>query len=404
MIDIFLGRQAIYDRKGKVYAYELLFRSGDAKNQGAAFIEDGDGASSQVLLNAFMEIGLERIAGDARAFVNLTKSLISCDHPLLQQKDRMVMEILEDVTVDEELIEKASSLTKMGVELALDDYAFDSVWDPLLPWVKFVKVEVPALSLDQIRDALPKLRQYDLKLLAEKVETREEYEALREMGFDYFQGFYFSRPELVQGKSLQENQMVVLRLLSELNHPETRIEEIEHLIKQDAGLSYKALRYINSAAVGMRREITSIGQAVVIMGLKRIRAWTNLMVMAKLENRPQDHYLTALVRANLCDKLVRKLNPNEDAGYTTGLLSTLDLLLSQPLETILQELSLTDSINKALLKGDDLLGRALECTRQAETGDWHLIDCPGIERNQLYQLYLEASEQAFQEQRLLQSR
>jgi EAL and modified HD-GYP domain-containing signal transduction protein len=403
MKDIFLGRQAIYDRNERVFAYELLFRSGDPEHQGAAFIEDGDGATSQVLLNTFMEIGLERIAGEARAFVNLTENLIGCDHPLLQQKARMVMEILEEVTVDDALIEKVSCLSKMGLELALDDYAFDPVWDPLLPWVKFVKVEVPALSLDQIRDNLPKLRQHDLKLLAEKVETREEYEALREMGFDYFQGFYFSRPELVQGKSLQENQMVVLRLLSELNQPETSIDEIEHLIKQDAGLSYKTLRYINSAAMGMRREITSIGQAVVIMGLNRIRAWTNLMVMARLENRPQDHYLMALVRANLCDKLVRKLNPDEDAGYTTGLLSTLDLLLSQPLDVILQELSLTDSINKALLSGDDLLGQALLCTRQAEAGDWHQIECPGIERGELYQLYLEASEQAFQEQRLLRN-
>jgi EAL and modified HD-GYP domain-containing signal transduction protein len=403
MKDIFLGRQAIYDRNERVYAYELLFRSGDPAHQGAAFIEDGDGATSQVLLNTFMEIGLERIAGDARAFVNLTENLIGCDHPLLQQKERMVMEILEEVTVDDALVEKVSCLSKMGLELALDDYAFDPVWDPLLPWVKFVKVEVPALSLDQIRGNLPKLRQYDLKLLAEKVETREEYEALREMGFDYFQGFYFSRPELIQGKSLQENQMVVLRLLSELNQPETSIEEIEHLIKQDAGLSYKTLRYINSAAMGMRREITSIGQAVVIMGLNRIRAWTNLMVMARLENRPQDHYLMALVRANLCDKLVRKLNPDEDAGYTTGLLSTLDLLLSQPLDLILQELSLTDSINRALLSGDDLLGKALQCTRQAEASNWHLVDYPGIERGELYQLYLEASEQAFQEQRLLRN-
>ncbi|MCU7844118.1 MAG: HDOD domain-containing protein [Candidatus Thiodiazotropha sp. (ex Monitilora ramsayi)] len=402
MKDIYLGRQAIYDRDSKLFAYELLFRSADPDTPDIKTVLDGDGATSEVLLNTFMEIGLERIAGDSRIFINLTKNLIACDHPLVQQKDRVVMELLEDIPVDETLVERVSCLAKMGVKLALDDYIFDPAWDPLLPWVSIVKLEIPALNLEQIRSGLPKLRQHKLKLLAEKVETRDVYNALHEMGFDYFQGYYFSRPELIGGKTLEENQMVVLRMLAELNRPDVSISEIENLIKQDAGLSYKTLRYINSAAVGIPRKITSIGQAVIMMGLNRIRAWTNLLVMTGLTNRPQDHYLTALVRAHLCDLLVRTVDPQDDAGFTVGLLSILDLLLNQSLEKILDELSLCDSIRDALLTGDGVAGKALTCVRQVEAGEWHLIDFPGVERDQIYQLYLTASEQAFLEQRSLQ--
>ncbi|MCU7851485.1 MAG: HDOD domain-containing protein [Candidatus Thiodiazotropha sp. (ex Monitilora ramsayi)] len=402
MKDIYLGRQAIYDRKGKLFAYELLFRSADTDNAGLKALLDGDGATSEVLLNTFIEIGLERIAGDSRIFINLTRNLIACDHPLVQQKDRVVMELLEDIPVDESLVERVACLSKMGIQLALDDYVFDPIWDPLLPWVHIIKLEIPALSLEQIQTGLPKLRQHNLKLVAEKVETREMYTALHEMGFDYFQGFYFSRPELVGGKRLEENQMVVLRLLAELNRPDTSIREIETLIGQDAALSYKTLRYINSAAVGMPRKIESIGQAVIIMGLRRIRAWASLLVMTGLKNRPQDHYLMALVRAHLCERLVECVNPQDDTGFTVGLLSILDLLLSQPMPEIVRELSLSDQINAALLMGEGISGKALQCARQVEAGEWHLIDFPGVDRDKVYQLYLAASEQAFQEQQSLQ--
>ncbi len=401
MQDIYLGRQAIYDRDGGLYAYELLYRSGVAEDGEPLRLRDADGATSEVLLNTFMEIGLERIAGESRIFINLTRNLIEYDHPLLQDKDRLVMELLEDIPVDDSLVEKVTSLAKLGVTLALDDYVFDPVWDPLLPWVSIVKLEIPALTMEQIAAGLPKLRQHNLILLAEKIETREEYETLREMGFDLFQGFFFSRPEMLSGKRLEENQTVVLRLLSALNRPDIGIDEIETLISQDAGLSYKTLRYINSAAIGIPRKIDSIGQAVVYMGLRRIRAWINLMVIAGLKGRPEDHYLMALVRAHLCDRLLQQADPDNDSGFLIGLFSILDLLMSRPLTDILHELSLADEVNLALLEGKGIAGQALHCTLQVETGEWHRVDFPGLNREQVHALYLEASEQAFQEKRVL---
>ncbi len=403
MKNIYLGRQAIYDRHGELYAYELLYRSADADNNGLRALLNADSASSEVLLNTFMEIGLERIAGDSRVFINLTRNLIHGDHPLVQQKDRVVMELLEDIVVDQALIDEAICLAKLGVTLALDDYIFDPAWDPLLPWVGIVKLEIPALTLEQIREGLPKLRQHNLKLLAEKIETREEYEALHDLGFDLFQGFFFSRPELIGGQRLEENQAVVLQLLATLNRPDAEIDEIEHLISQDAGLSYKILRFINSAAIGIPRKIDSIGQAVVYVGLRRIRAWVSLLVMAGLEERPEDHYLMALVRAHLCDQLVTLTAPNKGCGFLVGLLSILDLLLRRPLEEILPELSLAEEIAQALLANEGVAGEALRCTLQVEAGEWHRVDYPGLSREQVHELYLNASEQAFMEQRALKS-
>ncbi|MEJ2455533.1 MAG: HDOD domain-containing protein [Candidatus Thiodiazotropha sp.] len=403
MKDIYLGRQAIYDRHSALYAYELLYRSTDADNDGLKTLLDADSASSEVLLNTFMEIGLERIAGDSRIFINLTRNLIDCDHPLVQQKDRVVMELLEDIPVDEQLIEEVICLSKLGVTLALDDYVFDPIWDPLLPWVSIVKLEVPALTLQQIREGLPKLRGHNLKLLAEKIETREEYEALYEMGFDLFQGFFFSRPELVEGQRLEENQAVVLRLLATLNKANSGIDEIEALISQDTVLSYKTLRYINSAAIGIPRKIDSIGQAVVYMGFRRIRAWVNLIVMAGLKDSPEDHYLMALVRAHLCEELLQRAEPHNGSGFLIGLFSILELMLNRPLAEILGDLLLSEEVNDALLAGQGIAGQALRCTLQVEAGEWHRVEFPGLSREQIHALYLDASEQAFLEKRALQN-
>lgn len=402
MKDFYLGRQAIYDREGKLFAYELLFRSDNSHSISLQTLLDGDSASSEVLLNTFMEIGLERIAGDSRVFINLTRNLIACDHPLVKRKERVVMELLEDISVDEALIEQVACLSKMGVQLALDDYAFDPVWDPLLPWVNIIKLEIPALSLNQIRTGLPKLRQHKLKLLAEKVETREEYRALHDLGIDYFQGYFFSRPELIKGKRLKENQMVILQLLSKLNNRDTGIEEVEALISQDAALSHKTLRYINSVAVGNPGKIESIDKALIFMGINRIRAWANLLVMARLAGRPQDHYLMALVRAHLCESLMASSPPHTPgSGFTVGLLSILDLLLGLPLEEIAKELSLSDQINDALLHSQGIAGEALSCARLVESGEWEQVSFPGLTRREIHDLFLDASELAFREQQEL---
>jgi len=403
MKDIYIGRQAIFDREMAVFAYELLFRTGPHPSSQVVQSCNGDSASSEVLLNTFMEIGLEQVAGPHRVFINLTRKLF-LDHPGLPfERDRVVLELLEDIPVDAALLESVERLSRQGYQLALDDYCFDLAHQPLLPWMHIVKVEVPALPLAEIARRLPDLRRHGVKLLAEKIESEQEYRQLREMGFDYFQGYYFSRPKVLAGKRLEENQLVLLRLLSALNDPEVTLEALEGIISQDASFSYKILRYMNSAAAGMPRRVDSIRQAVLYMGLKRIRAWASLLALAGQRGDTQAHFVTALVRANMCEQLVTEAGgcPPEK-GFSVGLLSILDLLLGRPLAEILGELALSDEIRSALLWRQGVAGRALHCALAYERQEWTDAWFEGVTDAQITRIYLRASERAFaSEQSLL---
>lgn len=403
MQDIYIGRQEIFDRNLGVFAYELLFRSCEENRSHVNQPLNGDIATSEVLLNTFMEIGLERIAGPHLIFVNVTRNLFLEAPELPFPKDRVVMEILEDVPVDQQLIDSVGRLSEKGYLLALDDYIFDPACDRLLEMVDFVKVEIPAVDPEKLRKELPRLRAKGVKLLAEKIETEAEYQQMQELGFDYFQGYYFSRPRVLQGRRLTENTMVVLRLLAELNNPEVTIEQVEYLITQDARLSYKILRYLNSAAAGMQRKVESIKQAVILMGLAKIRAWASLLAMSRLNHKPQAHFTTGLVRAHMCQQLVSRMTgcPPE-TGFTVGLLSTLDLLMDKPMAEILDELSLSDEVETALLEQQGPAGEALHCTLCYEEHDWKDIQPWNLQKDELIEINLVSCEQAFLDQQALQ--
>jgi c-di-GMP phosphodiesterase len=403
MQDIYIGRQAIYDRNMEVFAYELLFRSGQQNQSNVVQHLNGDIATSEVLLNTFMEIGLENIAGPHLIFVNLTRNLF-LDHPQLPlPKDRVVLEVLEDIPIDQRLLDAIADLSQQGYRLALDDYTFQAEMDPLLPLVDFVKVETPAVSMSNLRDGIARLREHDIKLLAEKIESAQEHQQLMDLGFDCFQGFHFSRPKILQGKRLGENPAVILRLVSELNNPRNTIEKLECLITQDASLSYKTLRYINSAAVGIPRKVNSIHQAVIYMGLGPIRSWTSLMALCRLDNKPKAHFTTALVRAHMCRQLViRNGGCTPETGFTVGLLSILDLLLDRPMPEIVGELSLTDEITLALLQRKGSAGAALRCTLAYEMQNWLEVEMPGLGKPEIIQIFCDASAVAFAEQQALQ--
>ncbi|HXK55386.1 MAG TPA: EAL domain-containing protein, partial [Gammaproteobacteria bacterium] len=260
MQDYFIGRQAIFDRRLRVYAYELLYREGHTS--GAPRM-DGDRATSRLMLNAFTEMGLDRIAGNHRVFLNMTRSLLMDLPEFPFDKERLVLEILEDIRVDDEFIQRISALDAEGYTLALDDFAFDDKWLPLIPHVDILKLEVPALDWSKLPAQLEKLHRNGLLLLAEKVETEEEYRKLHELGFDLLQGYYFSRPNVVAGKRLSENQLITLKLIAKLNDPEATPKQLENLIAQDPGLVYRILRYLNSASLAMPRKIESIQQAII---------------------------------------------------------------------------------------------------------------------------------------------
>lgn len=394
MQNIFIGRQAIFDRQMEVYGYELLYREGDTEG---IQVSDGDLASSRVMLNTFMEIGLERIVGPHHAFINLTRSFFTDSPSIPFEKEQVVLELLEDLAVDDNLIHNTANLASQGYHLALDDYEFDPCWDPLLPYISIIKVEVPAISPEGLEHKILPLKRRGIRLLAEKIETEEEYRLYHDLGFDYFQGYFFSRPKTVKGRRLGENQLVIMQLLARLNDPDISVDELERLISQDVALSYKILRYINSAAMALPRKLDSIGQAVVYLGLQRIKAWANLIALSQVENKPQEILYTALVRANMCQQLIQRSGQHStETAFTVGLLSTLDLLLDSPLTKVLKELPLSDEIHDALLEKSGPIGEALACTLAYEFQNWEQTSFNELDNATICEIYLASTQKAFE--------
>jgi len=387
-----VGRQAIFDSGLDVFAYELLYRDAGGRNS----MTNGDTASSVTLLNAFMEIGLDRIIGPNKAFINLTRHFF-VDMPAIPfSPDRVVLEILEDVMVDDALLTGIAEMRAHGFELAMDDYAFQPGLAPILPLVDYIKVEVRPDGLDRLERQMPKLRATGARLLAEKVETAEQFERLREMGFDYFQGFFFARPKLIRSHRLHEHAAMLMRLLARLNDPTIPISEVVYLVSQDPGLSFKILRYINSAAVGMRNKVDSIQRAVVLMGLQRIRAWASLFAMSGLEGRPMELLNMGIVRANLCEHFSRLCGRGDpETAYTVGLLSILDAMLARPIDELMQDLPLADEIRQAIVSHAGLYGELLGLVIGIERNDWPGEDRCGLHPMQTAEAYAASSEAAF---------
>ncbi len=389
-----VGRQAIFDRHLEVYGYELLFRNDSGNNRCNS--TDGDNATSNTILNAFVEIGFDRLTGGKPAFLNLTRGFFTEIPHIPFHPDAVVLEVLEDIPVDTRLVEAVRQLHEKGYRVALDDYLFEQHWHPLLPWVDIVKVEITEDTLADMTRLIAPLRERGLTLLAEKVETREQFRYLLDCGFDLFQGYFFARPEVIHQHRLPESRIVVMQLLTRLNDPEVEIEQIARLIAQDPALSYKMLRLINSAAVGLGRQVDSIHQAVILLGLQRVRAWASLFVMAGVDHSPSELLHLGLFRAALCEHLSRQTGIGRpDTGYTVGLLSILDGLLSLPMEQAIRELPLPTEIQRAISHREGDYGLLLRAALSLEAGTPLPADPRlRLDDTQLMDAFITASEQA----------
>ena len=368
MDDIFVGRQPIYNNKLEVMAYELLYRSNQENH--AQFL-DGDVATTEVIINAFLEMGLEQLVGRYPAFINLSRAFIVGDRPLPLSHKRVVLEVLEDIEPDAELIEALRKLARQGYIIALDDFVHRPEFEPLLELAHIVKVDVLGVEPEVLAQRVNRLRRGNLKLLAEKVETHEQFEHCKQLGFDYFQGYFFCKPNVVQRRVNPANRLVLLGLMAELQHPQTDLQKLEQLVAQDATLTYRLLRYVNSPCVAMRRKIESLRRALVIIGSNTIKNWITLILLTRLDDKPRELMVTALVRAKMCELLGAAHNEHGlDRFFTVGLLSTLDAMLDKPIEELLEGLPLVDEIKAALLRYEGLLGSVLRRVLNYEQGAW----------------------------------
>lgn len=386
---VFIARQPIFDKNLDIVYYELLHRS-DAETN-AANVVNQEVATSELLVNSLIEIGLEQIVGDKRAFVNLTREYIVGDWALPLEPRYIGIELLENETPDALLVEALRVRARQGFVLALDDFIYESRYDPLLEVVDIVKLDVLELGETGLRDQLALLKRFPVKLLAEKVETRTQFHLCRSLGFDYFQGFFFSRPELLSGIGLKADRVATLQLLAEVQDPDISLDRLEEILARDVALSYKLLRYINSAFFSLSREVATVRQALVYMGLRALRVWVSLMVVVDADDRPQALKQLALVRARFCQALAERLGEEETGTFfMVGLFSTLDALLGLPMNEVLQRLPLSAETRETLIHHTGPQGYLLQCTIEHERGEWHKSKSLPLTPAQITEAYCDA--------------
>ncbi|MER2527145.1 MAG: HDOD domain-containing protein [Candidatus Competibacter denitrificans] len=394
MTEIYFARQPIYNRDLEIAGYELFYRQ--AADADSADFLDAEIATSQVVLNTVGELGLEQVVGPHKAFINVARDFVVSGYLEMFASPQLVFEVAGSLVVDQPLLEVLQQLHERGYRFVLDDYRDDEANQALLTIVDYVKIDMLVTPQDEVQRMVELLRQRSIVLMAERIETQEVQEFCQALGFDYFQGYHFSQPKVLKFHGVRANQLSVLQLVSKLYQPDIDLEAIEALIRQDVSLSYKLLRYINSAYFNLPHRIDSIQRAIVLLGTRNVRAWATLVSLANIDNHRSDLITIALERAKMCELLAAAMGiKQKESGYTVGLLSVLDAMTQAPMANVLATLPLDEDINEALLRHEGPLGRILACTLAYERCDWEGLDTLGLEMNQINDAYMTALAEAY---------
>ncbi len=373
-MDIFIARQPILNKKQKVYGYELLYRAG---KKNFFCCKDFDEATMAVIRNVMTVLGSQDLTGGKKAFINFTKNLLLSEIPGYLAKENSVIEILEDVQADEEILAACRELKKNGFQLALDDFVWQgNEQNPLAEVVHFIKVDFKKTSLQDRRAIVEFFRSKDVHLLAEKIETRKEFQEALDMGFAYFQGFFFSRPEIIAGKDIPGYKLNYLGILQEISRESLDFIHLQKIIERDPPLCHKMLTYLNSAFFGRRTEITSIGHALNLLGEKEIRKWASLAILAHLgQDQPTELMRLSMVRARFCETLAPEVGLGERQSelFLVGLFSLMDVFLGRPLADILENIALAAEIKQALRGQKNTHGLVLDLVAHYEKGAWEKV-------------------------------
>jgi c-di-GMP-related signal transduction protein len=371
-MNAFIGRQPILDRQKKTVAYELLFRSGN--RNGFDGTEENQ-ATSTVVTNAFMTIGGDRVLSSKPGFINFPRRSLIEDRALLLPRQHVVVEILENIEPDQAVIDACRRLKEAGYALALDDIVTKTQFEPLIPFARYAKIDFLQLGRTERRAIGDHFRRQGLRLLAEKVETKEDVEAAAADGYELFQGYFFARPEIISAKQVPALKMNCLRLIAEVQKPELDFKRLEDLIRRDVALVRKLLCFVNSAAFSIRNHLDTISQAFVCLGENRIRQWIAVSTLPSLStDKPGELMTVSLVRARFCELVAEqtRLRHRSQDCFLMGLLSLLDAMVGRPLEELIAEMALDDEVSGALLCEEncgDPLRQVLELARAFEAGD-----------------------------------
>ena len=366
----YAARQPILDRNKELYAYELLFRDG-LEN---AFPDvDGDEATSRMVEGSQFSFGLDDFLGDKPGFINFTLDTLQKKYPSMLPKEQVVIEILETVQPGKRLLAECQQLKEQGYVLALDDYIHQGVWRHFYPFIDIIKIDFRSTAADTINDIKLALTDFPhIKLLAEKVETNEEFQLALDMGFSYFQGYFFSKPEMMQSKALAPAQMTLAELLYETSKADMDLNKITQVFQRDVHLSYKLLRYSNSAIFKRRTEIETIKQALVVLGQAELKKFLSLLFTSQISSdKPAELMRMSMTRARFAEGLAELHGKVDTAkAFLPGLMSLMDAILDEPIDSVMNKLPLAKEIKEALIEKKGLLADYIQLIQHYEKAQW----------------------------------
>jgi EAL and modified HD-GYP domain-containing signal transduction protein len=394
----YVARQAIYNVEKRVFAYELLFRNGDSN----CFPDmSPDEATSSMIANSHLTVGIEDITFKKPAFINFHKDTLLYRFPSTLDPLSVVIEIVETVEVNDELVQACKHIRDLGYQLALDDYDFAPRWDVFLPFIDFIKVEVEEIEKQGVA-AIAKIQILNakgIKIIAEKVETHEQFERFKAMGVKLFQGYFLARPEMIRHRDLNASLNSVTKLVSLSNSPNFDTKEVIKVIEKDVGLAYKLMRFINNPMINKRQQIESLQHAINYMGHVEIKKFIALLALANMRGeKPTELLIQSLVRARFCSlmSIELELPENPPSSFFLGLFSMLDALLDQTMENLVEKLPVGQELRDALCKKniDSTMGLQMRACFAFEEANWDEIDYIArqfeLTGERLYTLYYEA--------------
>lgn len=389
MEDIFLARQPIYNRKLELVGYELLYRDNE---QDLATFPNASDASSRLIINTFIGLGLENIVGSSPAFINLTDDFFISDQSIPMTSEQIVLELSGSRLPNESVMKGLQELSRKGYRIALDHFVYRHELKPLIELANIVKLDLAELDYQGITEQVKLCRQHKLQLLAEKVESQEDFTFCMDLGIDLFQGYFFCKPQLMRGRAEPANKAVILQLLDQLQKPDIDMYELEKVIVRDVALTYKLLRYLNCASYALRREIDSVRDALILIGTNTVKKWAVLLLMSSYaDDKPKELITMAMVRAKMCELLADHFGiSSTESAFTVGLFSTLDAVMDTPMEELLDTISLNTEIKFALLNQEGILGELLKQVLRYETGDWAKMDTQYTTPQNYARAYLDA--------------
>lgn len=366
----YAARQPILDRNKELYAYELLFRDG-LEN---AFPDiDADEATSRMVEGSQFSFGLDDFLGDKPGFINFTLDTLQKKYPSMLPKEQVVVEILETIQPGKRLLAECQDLKEKGYVLALDDYIHQPVWRHFYPFIDIIKIDFRSTSTDTITDIKQAIADFPhIRLLAEKVETNEEFQVALDLGFSYFQGYFFSKPEMMQSKALSPAQMTLAELLYETSKSDLDLSKITQVFQRDVHLSYKLLRYSNSTIFKRRSEIETIKQALVVLGQAELKKFLSLLFTSQISSdKPAELMRLSMTRARFAEGIAELHGKVDTAkAFLTGMMSLMDAILDEPIDSVMNKLPLAREIKDALVMRQGVLSEYITLIQFYEHGQW----------------------------------